>query len=142
MTEHSERVVAYITTEGSLLVFTHLDYREAGVQVPGGHPDPGESLEDAVVRESNEETGLKDLELVEYLGYIDLDLRSKGIGLERRHFYHLRYNGPVTEPWIGYEVNPSDGTPAPVRFQFRWVSLSEEIRLDWDHDAYLHKIVH
>ena len=141
MTEHSDRVVAYITTRGHLLVFTHLDYPEAGVQVPGGHPEINESLEMAVIRESIEETGLKDLELVEYLGYIDLDLRAKGLGLERRHFYHLHYNGPVTEPWIHCEMNPSDGTPAPVRFQFKWVSLSEEISLDWDHDAYLHQLV-
>ena len=142
VTEHSDRVVAYITTGDYLLIYTHLDYPEAGVQVPGGHPEPNESLENAVVRESIEETGLKNLELVEYLGSIDLDLRAKGIGLERRHFYHLHYNGPLTEPWVHNEMNPSDGTPAPVRFRFSWVSLSEDIRLDWDHDTYLYRLVH
>jgi len=141
VTEHIDRVVAYITAGDYLLVFTHLDYPEAGIQVPGGHPESNESMEEAVIRESIEETGLKDLEFLEYLGFIDLDLRAKGIGLERRHFYHLRYDGTLIEPWIHYEMEPSDGTPVPVRFMFRWVSLCEDIKLDWDHDAYLYKLV-
>lgn len=59
--EPSDRCVAYITRGRELLVFKHVKYPEAGVQVPAGHPEENESLESAVLREAYEETGLKEL---------------------------------------------------------------------------------
>jgi 8-oxo-dGTP pyrophosphatase MutT (NUDIX family) len=56
-------VLAYITRntgEGvtELLVFDHLDFPEAGTQVPAGTVDGDESIEAALLREAEEETGL------------------------------------------------------------------------------------
>lgn len=38
-----EKAYAYIVQEEQLLVFRHVDYREAGVQVPGGTLEAGET---------------------------------------------------------------------------------------------------
>jgi len=66
--EPRNRVVAYITRGDKLLVFRHTMYPGAGVQTPAGHPETGESLGDAVMREAEEETGLKGLKMERYLG--------------------------------------------------------------------------
>lgn len=53
------KVLAYITYNDKLLVFTHRDAPEAGVQVPGGTVEPDESIEDALYREIAEESGIE-----------------------------------------------------------------------------------
>ena len=49
-----KKVYAYITRADRLLVFRHVDFPEAGVQVPGGTMDAGETPEGAVLREAAE----------------------------------------------------------------------------------------
>ena len=63
-----EKVYAYIVQEERLLVFRHVDYREVGVQVPGGTLEAGETPEAGVLREAGEETGLRGLVLEKCLG--------------------------------------------------------------------------
>ena len=58
-----QKVAAYITCENQLLVFTHVDYPQAGIQVPAGTVAEQESLDDAVLREAFEETGLPNLQV-------------------------------------------------------------------------------
>ncbi len=51
----TRKVLAYITrqrgNETQLLVFEHLDFPDAGVQVPKGTVEPGEAIERAAQRE-------------------------------------------------------------------------------------------
>lgn len=55
-----EKVLVYVTRGDDLLVLEHTaDYPDAGVQVPAGGVDPGESPEAATIRELFEETGLQ-----------------------------------------------------------------------------------
>jgi 8-oxo-dGTP pyrophosphatase MutT (NUDIX family) len=65
------KVTAFITRDSAqgreLLVFTHPD---AGIQVPAGTMEAGETPEIAVLREVSEETGLTAVRLVAYLGAI------------------------------------------------------------------------
>jgi len=54
-----EKVLVYVTRGEELLVLEHTaDYPDAGIQVPAGGVDPGESPEEAATRELFEETGL------------------------------------------------------------------------------------
>lgn len=74
---HSYRkTLAYIISNNKLLVFKHRDYAEAGVQVPAGTVESGESVEKALYREILEETGILQSEqrlvkhLKTYLGIV------------------------------------------------------------------------
>lgn len=64
-----EKVSAFITRTGKqtpeLLVFQH---PSAGMQVPAGSVENGEMLEQALVREVFEESGLKDVSIIDKLG--------------------------------------------------------------------------
>ena len=64
-----EKVTAFVTRESAqgtdLLLFRH---PYAGVQIPAGTVEKGESLEAAVLREAAEETGLASLTIDRYLG--------------------------------------------------------------------------
>ena len=66
-----DKVTAFITRDGpdgrELLVFQH---PTAGIQLPAGTVEAGESVEDAVLRETREETGLTAVELGKELGSI------------------------------------------------------------------------
>src|SRR3954468_14297639 len=61
-----EKVLAYVTRTRNgrteLLVFEHRDQPAAGVQVPAGTVESGESIAAAVVRELEEESGLSALQ--------------------------------------------------------------------------------
>ena len=52
------RVFLYITQGEKLLVLDYLDHSYLEPQVPGGTIEPGESPEEAALREAREETGL------------------------------------------------------------------------------------
>ncbi len=121
-----EKVYAYIVQEERLLVFRHVDYREAGVQVPGGTLEAGETPEAGVLREAGEETGLRGLVLEKCLGRDEcIDSSSKLTGTTVRYFFHLTCSHEVPETWQHYERHPSDGSPGPILFEFYWQPLAE-----------------
>jgi ADP-ribose pyrophosphatase YjhB (NUDIX family) len=64
-----EKVTAFITHESTngrdLLLFKHPN---AGVQIPAGTVEDGETPKEAILREIAEEPGLKSLSVGQYLG--------------------------------------------------------------------------
>lgn len=71
-----QKVTAFITRqhpnkEKELLVFQH---PTAGVQLPAGTVERGESVEEAAYREVAEETGLTDVQLVQHIGATNTEL--------------------------------------------------------------------
>ena len=70
-----QKVTAFVTRlvegQAELLLMEH---PMAGIQLPAGTVELGESLEAAVIRETAEETGLERVQLVGELGQIDLEL--------------------------------------------------------------------
>ena len=118
-----EKVVAYITWGNALLVFRHPDFPEAGIQVPAGSMESGESPEAAALREAFEETGLDGLALVAPLGEHLYDVSPFGKDeLHHRHFFHLRCTEVPPQTWRHSEETPSDGG-GPIAFEFFWAPL-------------------
>ena len=91
MTRRVDKVVVYITRGDLLLVFTHPDFPEAGLQVPAGTVEVGEAPADAARREAHEETGLERLSGWTFLGERERDMRDFGRDeVQRRFFFHAR----------------------------------------------------
>lgn len=132
------KVVAYITWNDKLLVFSHPDFPEAGIQVPAGTIEPDESPDAAVLREAFEETGLSELSLVAPLGEQVRDVTPFGKDeLHHRYFFHLRCTEAAPQTWRHWEEFPSDGS-ARVAFDFFWAQLPNDVPpLIAGHDAYL-----
>jgi len=120
-----EKTYAYITQGDQLLVFRHVDFPDAGIQVPGGTVNPGEPLRAAVLREAFEETGLAGLEIVSALGDAWCNMTEMGkLGeVHHRHYFHLRCVDPLPASWRHEERFPSDGSP-PILFEFFWTPIT------------------
>ena len=122
------KVFAYITHGDRLLVFSHPDSPEAGIQVPAGTLKDDERPEDGVMREALEETGLTKLTLVSFLGEVERDMSDFGLDeIHHRRFYHLRCDGDPPDAWRHFESDPSDGSAAPIAFEFFWAPMPDAI---------------
>ena len=132
------KVLAYITKGDRLLVFRHADYPQAGIQVPAGTIEDGESPEAAVMREVYEESGLGNLRLVSFLGTSERDLRQQGRDeIQQRYFFHLTCDDDCRETWSHLELNPH-GEYKAVRFDFSWAALDDVPELAGDQGEMLH----
>jgi len=122
MTRLVDKVVIYITRGDLLLVFTHPDFPEAGLQVPAGTVEAGEAPADAARREAHEETGLERLSVWAFLGERECDMREFGRDeVQRRFFFHARCDdSEAPERWRWIERFPSEGEAAEVVFELFW----------------------
>jgi 8-oxo-dGTP diphosphatase len=126
-----QRVLAYVTRERhgrtELLVFEHRDHPDAGTQVPAGRIDPGETLEEGLLREVHEETGLARVRIVR-----ELPLLGDWVAASQyeNHAFELRVD-EAPDSWE-HEVH-GEGDDAGLVFVYRWVGVDTEITL-WDGD--------
>jgi 8-oxo-dGTP pyrophosphatase MutT (NUDIX family) len=128
MPSAKRKVYAYITHEHRLLIFRHVDFPEAGIQVPGGSVEPDEEWDAAVLREAAEETGLLGLRLVRLLGETSFDLAAYGRDeLHQRRFYHVRCDTAPPTIWRHAELTPSDGPSDPIMFELSWAPLPDGV---------------
>jgi len=134
------RAYAYVTNGRRLLVFRHVHCPEAGLQVPAGTVDPGEDPAHAVLREAEEETGLKGLRLVSFIARDERDMSDCRVDeLQQRWFFHLRYDGEVKESWQHAET--SGGKTQPIWFEFFWANLPDGVTgLVANYDDYVSKL--
>ena len=87
-----------------------------GVQVPAGTIRDGEAPEDAVLRETREETGRDCFAVRRFLGTATYDTF-------RRHFYELVPTASLPEAWEAAEHH--DGLREPTAFAFSWIPVSQ-----------------
>jgi 8-oxo-dGTP pyrophosphatase MutT (NUDIX family) len=123
-----QRVLAYVTRERDgrkeLLVFEHRDFPDAGVQVPAGRADPGESLEQCLRRELREEAGLERVRILREVPVLG-DWVSGS-----RYENHAFEVCPETETPDSFEhVVKGDGDDAGLVFNYRWVPLAPGLEL-------------
>ena len=122
-----------------LLVFTHPQHPEVGLQVPAGTVEGSETLEAAVLRELVEETGLSQFGRPEPLGEAHFDMSLFGRPeIHHRHFFRVAFSGVPRSRWR--HVENSGGKAAPEVFEFCWASLSSNPVLAAGQGAFLHAL--
>lgn len=127
------RAYAYITKGSRLLLFTHPEAPEAGIQVPAGTIELGENPQDAVMREAKEETGLTELRYEQFLAQDTRDMRDCGRDeLQYRWFFHLSVQGPIEETWRHGE-HAEDGSVIHP-FDFFWADVGALPKLVANYD--------
>ena len=123
-------MVVYVVRERDLLVFVGT----SGFGVPGGATEPGETLEEAAVREVEEETGL----------HVAI-LRKLGVGREpgsferdfvhESHYFEAAAPANVRDEWE--HVVGGEGRERGSRVLCRFVPLVPGLRLHGGRDRYL-----
>ena len=136
------KVLAYITREGKhgkeLLVFRHQRHPEAGVQVPGGTVEDGESLVAGLWREVEEETGLAHLTLIGQIAKAPFyaDWRDEW---HERNVFHLQASSDLPDTWV--HVVKAGVEDKGLHFVFCWLSLAQaEQELPWGQSQWLNLI--
>ncbi len=133
-----DKAIAYITRGDRFVVFEEPETPGAGIQVPGGTVESGETLEQAVLREAYEETGLTQLSIVRALG-VQHHRRPSG-RIHRRHYFHLvDRSDSEREVWDHYEEHPHSGS-APILYRLRWACLKEPPVLHAELDGGFHQL--
>ena len=138
------KALAYVTREKEgrkqLLVFTHRDHPEAGLQVPAGTAHDGEEIEATLFREIEEETGLTGLQLERKLIQHDYIHPVTG-NIHERHFFHLTAPTETSDAWTWIETS---GGEVPDEhgyvFQFCWVYLDSGVELAGSQGDWLHML--
>ncbi|MGH1142927.1 NUDIX hydrolase [Bacillus pseudomycoides] len=123
---YKKKVYAYITREKAgvmqLLVFTHRDIPEAGMQVPGGTVDEGEKLEAAVLREVIEESGLRHLCIERFIDDYIIYMKEKQ-EYQKRHFFHISLLTDVKDMWE--HIVSAGEEDEGLTFCYEWVDIAK-----------------
>lgn len=139
--DRPQKVIAYIVKNDRILVIRHADFsiEQTGLQVPAGTIKSGELPEHAVLRESYEETGLKNLRIVRYLGAGEYDMRPYADAIHARHYFHLTADdAELPEKWEWQETH--DGIRDPTRFELYWIDLRQSHVLASGQAAFIGRI--
>ncbi|MFJ6512969.1 NUDIX domain-containing protein [Streptomyces sp. NPDC091406] len=134
------RVAAYVIRRHpspALLVFDHMDFPEAGTQVPAGGVAPGEDPERAVLREVAEETGLRGARVVRRIA---VDGRPHPETGQPRLTTYLLLDAPQDGPAEWEHRVRGDGGDAGMRFVCRFVPLPLVHPLADAQDAHLGRV--
>jgi 8-oxo-dGTP diphosphatase len=136
------RVSAYVTRERDgrreLLVFDHRDHPEAGTQVPAGRLDPGETLEQGLRRELQEEAGLDRVRILrEIAGPEEYDRYFPGSDYAN-HVFHVEPEAELPDEWD--HVVLGDGDDAGLVFRYRWEPIRDDLLLWGKRDPLLRSL--
>ncbi|WP_018538322.1 NUDIX domain-containing protein [Streptomyces sp. MspMP-M5] len=134
------RIAAYVIRHRAvpeLLVFDHVGLPEAGTQIPAGGVEPGEALEEAVLREVAEETGLRTATVVRQIAVEDKPHPDTG-RQRRTSFFHLQAPADTPDAWH-HHVH-GNGDDAGLTFGCRFLPLPLKQPLADAQDTWLGRI--
>jgi ADP-ribose pyrophosphatase YjhB (NUDIX family) len=134
------RVAAYVIRYRStpeLLVFDHVGAPEAGTQVPAGGVQPNESLEQAVLREVAEETGLIEVSIIRPIAVDNRPHPDTGQSRQTT-FFQLTAHSDSADAW--HHHVDGEGEDAGLEFVCRFVPIPLVERLADAQDAWLGRI--
>jgi ADP-ribose pyrophosphatase YjhB (NUDIX family) len=137
MTRPRIRVAAYVIRNRAVpevLVFDHIGMPEAGTQVPAGGVKSGEELEEAVLREVAEETGLLTAAVVRQIAVESKPHPDTGQP-RRTTFFFLQASAETRDAWKHHVKG--DGEDVGLTFACRFLPLPLEQPLADDQDAWL-----
>jgi 8-oxo-dGTP pyrophosphatase MutT (NUDIX family) len=137
---YTDRVLAYVTRERDgrreLLVFDQRDDPAAGTQVPAGRLERGEELVPGLLREVEEEAGLRDVQVVRKLGTYPPGTLPHG----RRYTNHAYELTAPDAPDEWEHVVVGNGDDAGLVFRYRWERLSPDLSLWGSSDPVLREL--
>jgi 8-oxo-dGTP pyrophosphatase MutT (NUDIX family) len=116
------KVVAYIfrNNKQEILVFSHRDMPQAGIQVVGGTVESLENFPSALIREIMEESGLKlEMSELQKIGETKY-LRKDRPEVNLRHYYEI---SPLNLPDSWAHVVHSLGSDNGLVFDFFWLEI-------------------
>ena len=132
-----QRVVAYLTRERSvtqLLTIEVKDRPELGREVPAGRLDHGESLEEGLRRELEEETGLVGMRILRELP----DFEATYENFCENHAFHVVVEGETPDVWEHRVLG--EGADSGMVHVCRWVPLVRELKLWNEGDPMLARL--
>jgi 8-oxo-dGTP pyrophosphatase MutT (NUDIX family) len=111
-------------TGGGVVIHNHkmllLDRPARGeVRLPKGHIDPGETALETALRETREETGYADLEIIADLGLHEVEFEYKGRHYRRAEHYFLMR--------LGSEFQLTRPKADEEQFRVLWVELDQAV---------------
>lgn len=118
-----------------LLLFTHPDFPDAPIQIPGGTVEAKEDVETALRREIEEETGLRELRIRRKIGISEVPSTLDKDEVLVRHCYVLEAPDQVASEWI--HTVEGDGLDKGVRFRFSWHEIDKDFALSGDLGFFL-----
>jgi 8-oxo-dGTP pyrophosphatase MutT (NUDIX family) len=118
VTRESARV-AVLDRDGRVLLLHAVLPEEDWWELPGGGVEPGETHEQAAIRELREETGLE-LEHPEHLGSVDTEFHFDGRWYLQRETVFLS-----VQPDVAVHLGEPDPLPFPRHVEYRWWPPSE-----------------
>lgn len=120
-----KKSLAYITFDSLLLVFRQPDFPKAGIQVPKGTIEEGDTPEETIVREIEEETGIIYEEKPLFIGETTVNLTKYFPSInEHRFYFHCPLFSKPADEWEHYE-NHATGKDVPILFSFFWIPLHD-----------------
>ena len=121
------KAYGFVLREGAaateLLVFEHAGQPEAGLQIPGGTVEDGETPLAAVAREVLEESGLP-LEGWEAVATLEHEAvpGSGSPGPQRWHCFAMTPPAPLPDCWRREPTGSA--SERGLRFEYRWIALA------------------
>lgn len=130
--QRRQRVAVYVLrrVDSSLqvLVFDHLEFPEAGTQIPAGGVEPGEDIEYAALREVMEETGLDQVQLLGKVG--KQDRPHPHTGEERETTFFVAVTGSPQTEWEHLVIHNGDDAGLRFRCFFLPIDVAGSVLMD------------